>query len=91
MTKTMTRSPEFTVAEPCLLLAFELSARSWKLGFTTGHEQRPRLRDVPAGAVDRVLEEVRRAKARFGLPADARVISCYEAGRESFWIHPTGF
>jgi len=87
MTKTMTRSPEFTVAEPCLLLAFELSARSWKLGFTTGHEQRPRLRDVPAGAVDRVLEEVRRAKARFGLPADARVISCYEAGRESFWIH----
>jgi len=87
MTKTMTRSPEFTVLEPCLLLAFELGARSWKLGFTTGHEQRPRLRDVPAGAVDRVLEEVRRAKTRFGLAADAAVVSCYEAGREGFWIH----
>ena len=24
---------------------------------------------------------------RFGLPATARVISCYEAGRDGFWIH----
>src|SRR5918996_1471994 len=27
------------------------------------------------------------AKPRFGLAADARVRSCYEAGRESFWLH----
>jgi transposase len=42
---------------------------------------------MPAGAVDRLLEEVSRAKTRFGLPVDAPVISCYEAGREGFWLH----
>ena len=27
------------------------------------------------------------AKARFGLPDDAPVVSCYEAGRDGFWLH----
>jgi len=70
-----------------LLLAFELGERTWKLGFTTGLGQRPRLRQVPAGAVDRVLEEIARAKRRVKLPADTPVISCYEAGRDGFWLH----
>src|SRR4029453_7352789 len=34
--RTMTRIPESTAAPACLLLAFELSERTWKLGFTTG-------------------------------------------------------
>jgi transposase len=28
-----------------------------------------------------------RAKGLFGLPSDAAVISCYEAGRDGFWLH----
>jgi transposase len=70
-----------------LLLAFELGERSWKLGFTTGLGQRPRIRQVPAGAVDRVLEEIARAKRRLRLAADTPVTSCYEAGRDGFWLH----
>jgi transposase len=27
------------------------------------------------------------ARARFGLPPRTRVVSCYEAGRDGFWIH----
>jgi transposase len=42
---------------------------------------------MPAGAVQVLLEEIGRAKQRFGLPADAPVISCYEAGRDGFWLH----
>jgi transposase len=72
---------------PRLLVAFELSERTWKLGFTIGRAQRPRLRSITAGAVDRLLAEVRRAKERLGLPPDAPVLSCYEAGREGFWLH----
>ncbi len=87
MTKTMTRTGESTLPDACLLVAFELSERTWKLGFTSGLAQRPRVRAVPAGGLERVLEEVRRAKVRFHLPADAPVVSCYEAGREGFWIH----
>lgn len=84
---TMTRITESTAAPACLLLAFELSERTWKLGFTVGRGQRPRVRSIPAGTVDRLADEIARAKARFDLPADAPVMSCYEAGREGFWLH----
>src|SRR4051794_4017905 len=84
---TMTRINESTAALGGLLLAFELSERTWKLGFTVGRGQRPRVRQIPAGSVDRLADEIARAKARFDLPADAPVVSCYEAGREGFWLH----
>jgi transposase len=84
---TMTRDRQSTSEGRCLLVAFELSERSWKLGFTTGGGERPRFRQIAAGAVDELLKEVRRAKGRLGLPMDAPVISCYEAGREGFWLH----
>ena len=70
-----------------LLLAFELGERTWKLGFTIGIGQRSRVRQIPAGAVERVRDEVRRAKRRLGVAADAPVVSCYEAGRDGFWLH----
>ena len=89
----MARSVETHIAQgitqrPTLFLAFELSTGTWKLGFTTGSAQRPRergvlARDMAAGGG----EEIIRAKQRFGLPADARVVSCYEAGRDGFWLH----
>ena len=88
---TLTRTEESTAVAtavaPTLLMAFELGERAWKLGFTTGLGQRPRIRQVSARATDRVLEEIARAKVRFKLPADAPVMSCYEAGREAFWLH----
>ena len=87
MTTTMTRTSECSVDGGVLLLAFELSARIWKLGFTVGRGQRPRVRQVPAGAVAAVLAEIAAAKARWGLPPTAPVWSCYEAGREGFWLH----
>jgi transposase len=34
-----------------------------------------------------IPKEILQAKARLGLPLDAPVISCYEAGREAFWVH----
>jgi transposase len=34
-----------------------------------------------------VRREIERARQRFGLAADAPVRSCYEAGREGFWLH----
>lgn len=88
---TMTRTNESTaptITSPInLLLAFELGERTWKLGFTVGMGQRPRMRQVPAGAMARVWAEIADAKARFKLAADTPVISCYEAGRDGFWIH----
>ena len=76
-----------TACTPTLFLAFELGVYKWKLGFTRGAAQRPRERQVPAGDCHPVLEEIRRAKSRFGLPEEARVVSCYEASRDGFWLH----
>src|SRR3989442_6757482 len=78
--------PESTTAGT-LFVAFELSEKTWKLGFTTGHGQKPRERTVTARHQERVLEEIAHAKRRLGLPDTAPVVSCYEAGREGFWLH----
>ena len=68
-------------------MALELGQRAWKLGFRTSLRHRPRVRQIPAGAIGMIPKEILQAKARLGLPLDAPVISCYEAGRESFWVH----
>ena len=70
-----------------LLMSMELGRRQWKLGFTTGVGQRPPRRTLSTDAWDRLPEEIAAAKKRLQLPADAPVISCYEAGRDGFWIH----
>src|SRR5215813_9515834 len=78
--------PESTTAGT-LFVAFELSEKTWKLGFTTGHGQKLRERTMVARDLQRLRDEVAHAKARFGLCATAPVVSCYEAGREGFWLH----
>jgi transposase len=72
---------------PTLYVAFELSRDSWKLSMTDGLGRPPRIREVSAGNEERLQIEVELSKARFGLPDDAPVVSCYEAGRDGFWIH----
>jgi len=87
MTTTATHNEHDTTTERVLFVAFELSEKHWKLGFTTGHGQKPRERTVAARHQARVLHEVAQAKRRFGLPESAPVVSCDEAGREGFWLH----
>jgi len=70
-----------------LHMTFELGARKWKLGFTTGLGQKARKKNVDAGDRAAVQEEIAAAKRRFGLPEDAPVVSCYEAGPDGFWLH----
>jgi transposase len=84
---TATHSSNVTTVPGVLHLAFELGVGKWKVAFTTGHGQKPRLRNLPAGDRSELLEEIGKAKKRLGLPADARVVSCYEAGHEGFWLH----
>jgi transposase len=87
MTKITTRKQQYTDNNATLYLAFELSSSEWKLGFSTGLGQKARRRSIEAGDIDKLQAEIATAKKRFLLPETARVVSCYEAGRESFWIH----
>jgi len=82
--KTVLQSKD-NAFNPVLYMAFELSDKKWKLGFSNG--ERIRLKTINAGDWSALLAEIERAKAKLNCPADARVVSCYEAGRDGFWIH----
>jgi transposase len=79
--------PEMSVDDPILYVALELSKKEWKLAMTSGFGVQPMLRTVPAGELEAVRRAVEAGRQRFGVPATARVVSCYEAGRDGFWIH----
>jgi transposase len=72
---------------PVLYFSLELGSKNWKLAFTIGLGQKPRLRTIAARNSDVLLAEIKAAKKRFGLPENAAVVSCYEAGRDGFWLH----
>jgi transposase len=82
-----TTRPEMSVNEPTLYVAFELSKKEWKLAMTSGFGVKPWLRTVASGDLRAVEGALQRGRVRLGLPAAARVVSCYEAGRDGFWIH----
>jgi transposase len=83
---TTTRSTECTAATT-LFMAFELGSTRWILAFATTRGTRPRLRTIAAGALDALWAEIAVAKQRFGLNDAVLVRSCYEAGRDGFWLH----
>ena len=70
-----------------LYVSLELSASRWELFFGVERGAKPRRRRIKAGDLEALGEEIRRSKERFGLSSSARVVSCYEAGRDGFWLH----
>lgn len=75
-----------TPSQP-LYLAFELGWTTWGLAFSTAPAAPPRRVTIPARNLDALAREIERARRRFGLPDDAPVRSCYEAGRDGSWLH----
>jgi transposase len=70
-----------------LLVSFELGRDKWVLGLLGGAASKPRKVRIRARDLQRLGEVLAQAKERFGLPAEAPVASCYEAGRDGFWLH----
>lgn len=69
-----------------LFFALELGLEAWKLAFSTGLDQRIWGCSVAAGDRQGLLRVVDRARKKFGLPEGCEVVSCYEAGRDGFWV-----
>ncbi len=78
---------KYSEGQERLSVAFELGWRGWKLAFTIGLGERVWETSIAARDLERLREVVVRARERLGLPANGRVISCYEAGRDGFWLH----
>jgi transposase len=75
-----------TVEASELYMAFELGEKNWKLALGDGVRS-PSRYTVAAGDTAMLLECIVKAKARCGHAPQARVRSCYEAGRDGFWLH----
>lgn len=69
-----------------LYVAFELSLNTWKLAFQTPDRLKARIVNVSARDLSGTLKEFDKTCKRWKLPADVRIVSCYEAGRDGFWI-----
>jgi len=80
-----THGTEGNATAPVLYMALELSNRTWRLALSDGAKRRQVT--VPAADLMKLAEAMAKAKERFGMPASARVVSCYEAGRDGFWLH----
>lgn len=85
----MTTSPQSQINahRTVLHMALELSATKWKLAFSDAIGRNPRIRTIDAGDFGQLEAEMAAARKSFRLDSDSAVISCYEAGRDAFWVH----
>jgi transposase len=68
-----------------LYMAMELSNSEWVLAFGNGIKTRKVT--IESNDVEQLLKEIEIAKEKLKLAEDCEVKSCYEAGRDGFWIH----
>ena len=87
MTQAILQEKNVSTKGAALYMALELSNSTWKVGFSAGVERGPRIRNVEARDRAELMTEIKTSKEKFGLPVDAKVKSCYEAGRDEFWLH----
>lgn len=89
----MTTSPSVKpIVSAVLYIALELSSKEWKLAFADSLSRNPRIRTIKVAASfyltqRELVKEIADAKKALCLPEDCKVVSCYEAGRQGFWVH----
>jgi transposase len=86
MSQTASREKPIAVGDR-MFVAFELGLKDWKLAFASGVCEKPWVVTIRARDLVALSEAFGKARRRLGLGAACRVFSCYEAGREGFWLH----
>ena len=74
-----------TTKFPVLYVAFELGNSTWKMACSDGRKVRQVT--VTARDLGQVQGALLRAQTHFGMDGASPVVSCYEAGRDGFWLH----
>jgi transposase len=80
-----TLKKEDSTKQAVLYTAFELSNKTWKLAFSNG--SKVRYVSINARDLSKLKVQIAIAKKRLGLNEGVKVLSCYEAGRDGFWLH----
>jgi transposase len=76
-----------SVSESVLFVGLELGKQQWKVAMTSGFGIAPLLKTVASGDWRGLEAAFAWGRQRLGMAADGRIVSCYEAGRDGFWIH----
>lgn len=87
MAKAALQKKNNSTIETKLYMALELSKLKWKIGFSDGELERIRVVSIEAGDREAMKEAIMRAKEKYGMGDEVEIVSCYEAGRDGFWIH----
>src|SRR5690554_3827075 len=82
----MTHPQTGSVTESRLFVAFDLSKDSWVLTLTSGFGVEAWHQTMRPGDWRKLPQLLAKARARFGLGPEVPVVSCYEAGRDGFWV-----
>ena len=83
--KQTTSEKEINTKFPVLYVAFELGNSTWKMAFSDGRKVRQVT--VTARDLGQVQGALLRARTHFGMAEECSTVSCYEAGRDGFWLH----
>lgn len=80
-----TLNKDITIQGEYLYMSFDMGDTKWKMAFSDGNKKRHIT--IKARDLDQLQEEINKARCRFSLDDDVKILSCYEAGRDGFWFH----
>jgi len=77
------------VCRSIIYLALELSSSSWVIGYRLPTNDKAKLHSLEAGDSKGLLAFIADLRRRLDAPdeASALVVSCFDAGRDGFWLH----
>jgi len=84
-TQTVPQGKDTAIAGE-LYMSFELGDKSWKVTVSDGRHSPSRF-NVDAGDTATIAQCIGKARERCKLKPQAKVHSCYEAGRDGWWLH----
>lgn len=77
---------EDTTKAPTIYLALDLGRRRWTVGVLLPGDRDARLFQIAGGDREGLSKLIQHRRQAVGDPG-VRLVSCYEAGRDGFWLH----
>lgn len=77
---------EDTTKAPTIYLALDLGRRRWTVGVLLPGDRDARLFQIAGGDREGLSKLIQHQRQAVGDPG-VRLVSCYEAGRDGFWLH----
>ena len=89
MTHSTSPSTPATNDSATIYAAIELSSKTWLLAIQAPDRQKVSRHQMPAGDSAKLIAHLDQVRSRVQEQTDApvAVLTCYEAGRDGFWVH----